>query len=203
MRNVHAMYPCPWWWTCSTTTTESKHMQRALRNTLMAGNGEEKLDNELTTTLWKLSRHLRNYTNSRVSKQFVLFRGHQLFVSYTTTAQTHQQYKWVQILRTWWRRQHVYQVLCSRYLLESRTSRSNQVLKPQDSRIHVFHASNTSSMKECVCHTIFYLDFYFRVSQTSKQCHLLQQQCLLDAFRRHHFCFTTAQCHTLTSTESM
>ena len=32
---------------------ESKLMQRALRNTLMTENGTEKLDNELTTTLFE------------------------------------------------------------------------------------------------------------------------------------------------------
>ena len=35
------------------TPTESKLMQRALRNTLMTENGTEKLDNELITTLFK------------------------------------------------------------------------------------------------------------------------------------------------------
>ena len=34
-----------------------------------------------------------------------------------------------------------------------------QVLKPQDSRICVLHASNTSSMEECVCRTTVHLDF--------------------------------------------
>ena len=62
-------------------------------------------------------------------------------------------------------RQHVCQVLCSRYLLLSHTSRSNQVLKSQDSRIYVLHASNTSSMEECVCRTAVCLDFNFIVSQ--------------------------------------
>ena len=47
----------------------------------------------------------------------------------------------LKFLRTWCMRQHVCQVLCSRYLLQSHTSRSNQILKPQDSRIYVLHAS--------------------------------------------------------------
>ena len=34
-------------------TTESKNMQRALRNTLMTENGTEKPDNELITTLFE------------------------------------------------------------------------------------------------------------------------------------------------------
>ena len=37
----------------STTPTESKLMQRALRNILMSENGTEKLDNELITTLFE------------------------------------------------------------------------------------------------------------------------------------------------------
>ena len=51
------------------------------------------------------------------------------------------------------------QVLCSRYLLQSHTSRSSQILKPQDSRIYVLHASNTSSVKECMCCTAVHFDF--------------------------------------------
>ena len=39
--------------TYSTTPTESKLMQRALRNILMTENGTEKLDNELITTLFE------------------------------------------------------------------------------------------------------------------------------------------------------
>ena len=47
--------------------------------------------------------------------------------------------------------QHVCQVSCSQYHLQSLTSHSNEVEKPQDSRICVFHASNTSSEKNaCV-----------------------------------------------------
>ena len=70
---------------------------------------------------------------------------------------------------------------------------------------HKIHASNTSSMEECVCRTAVHLDFTFIVSQTSKRQHLLQQQCLLDTFWRcHHFRLTTAQRHwSLTTTVSM
>ena len=72
--------------------------------------------------------------------------------------------------------------LCSRYLLQSHTSRSNQVLQPRDSRIYVLHASNTSSVKECMCCTAVHFDLNFVVSQTNKHQYFLQQQCLLDSF---------------------
>ena len=113
---------------------------------------------------------------------FVPPRCHQLFFSFTTPPETHQRQKSLKFLRTWCVRQHVCPVLCSRYLLQSRTSRSNQVLKPQDSRIYVLHASNTSSVKECMCCAAVHFDFNFVVSQTNKHQPLLQQQCLLDSF---------------------
>ena len=60
----------------STTPTESKLMRRAPRNMLMTENGTEKLDNELITTLFKISRRLRNYTSLRVLKEKQQKTGH-------------------------------------------------------------------------------------------------------------------------------
>ena len=97
-----------------------------------------------------------------------------LFVTISATPETHQRQKVLQFFRTRCMRQHVHQVLCSRYLLQYHTSRSNQVLKPLDSRICVIHMRPTPRrLEERVCRTAVHLDFNHVVSQTCKHQHLL------------------------------
>ena len=55
--------------TYTTTPAESKLMQRALRNTLMTANGGENWTTNWSHHCSKISRRLRNYTNSSVLKE--------------------------------------------------------------------------------------------------------------------------------------
>ena len=102
--------------------------------------------------------------------RFVLFRGHQLLVSYPVPSHL------------------VYASTCLPGSVFSVSSSISHL--PQQSCLEATRFSNLCvSMEECVCRTTVHLDFNFIVSQISKHQHLLEKQCLLDAFSTAVPCF--------------